>query len=163
MEPKLSYTPATRADLIPNAAFIVEDASNSWGKQTAQELKGVRLIFHADPDLDCTPEFRRADGALLPQGKATGFFSLHGLRKATPADDPPVETVSIPLDVARAVLATRTKDGFRATNASVHEMQSATANLVRVLVDAIYPEPADVKAARTLLESQGYTVRKKDA
>lgn len=145
-----SYTPATRADLVPGAVFVVREVYR-W--QTEYGIaNGDHIVLTQDDGTNC-PYFDKEGGA----GRHLSF-AFEQLERVHP---PAADTVAIPREVAREFVRTHSESGWAEIRGSVHACAVLRAAIIAAdltLLDPPPPTPDEVAAARLVIERAGMRV-----
>lgn len=99
-----NWIPATHADLVPGAVFVVRGNHRHHG---------TRVVLY-DNDNSGMPWFRRDDGELFDGENKKFPFFLTQLERI----HPPADTIPVPRDVAWEFVRTHNTDGCWATSGS---------------------------------------------
>ena len=148
----MTYRPATRADLVPGAVFVVRKTSGPLARDV-----GAWVVLHHDDNSNC-PYFRREDGRPFSNGSMNPWLYLHDLERIHP---PATDTVAIPRDVAREFVRTHLESGWAEIRGSTHAcavLRAALLSADPTLLAPPPPMPDEVAAARLVIERAGMRV-----
>lgn len=147
----MTYRPATRADLVPGAVFVVRKTSGPLARDV-----GAWVVLHHDDNSNC-PYFRREDGRPFSNGSMNPWLYLHDLERIHP---PATDTVAIPRDVTREFVRAHDERGWSLGGLTAPRvaLRAALLSADPTLLDPPPPMPDEVAAARLVIERAGMRV-----